>query len=72
MSTFNKNYGVEVLCIGSEILLGNILNSNAKWIAEELALLGLPHFLQSVSGDNLERIKKIVLEICISILILIM
>ena len=29
--------GIEILCIGSELLLGNILNSNAKWIAEELA-----------------------------------
>jgi nicotinamide-nucleotide amidase len=43
-------------------LLGNILNSNARWIAEELARLGLPHFRQSVVGDNPERLRDAVLE----------
>ncbi len=47
---------VEILCIGTELLLGNILNSNAKWLAEELAKIGLPHYRQIVVGDNSERL----------------
>jgi len=47
---------VEVLCIGTELLLGNILNGNARWIAERLAGLGLPHFRQEVVGDNRQRL----------------
>ena len=54
--------GIEILCIGSELLLGNILNSNAKWLAEELAVLGLPHFRQTVIGDNFIRLKNLVIE----------
>ena len=34
--------GVEILCVGTELLLGSILNGNARWIAEQLAGLGLP------------------------------
>ncbi|WP_259730697.1 MULTISPECIES: competence/damage-inducible protein A [Synechococcales] len=52
----------EVLCIGTELLLGNILNSNARWLAEEFAALGLPHFRQTVVGDNRERLIQVVRE----------
>ena len=55
--------GVEILSIGSELLLGNIVNSNAQWISEELSTLGLNHFRQSTIGDNSERIIKLVKEI---------
>ena len=48
--------GVEILCIGTELLLGNIVNGNARWLAEQLAALGLPHFRQTVVGDNRERL----------------
>ena len=54
--------GIEILCIGTELLLGNILNANAKWIAEELASLGLPHYRQTVIGDNFKRLKNNILE----------
>ena len=47
---------MEVLCVGTELLLGNILNGNARWIAERLAGLGLPHYRQEVVGDNRERL----------------
>jgi nicotinamide-nucleotide amidase len=46
----------EVLCVGSELLLGNITNGNARWIAEQLAALGVPHQRQMVVGDNQERL----------------
>jgi len=52
----------EILCIGTELLLGNILNGNARWLAEELAALGLPHFRQTVVGDNRERLIQVVRE----------
>jgi len=46
----------EVLCIGTELLLGNITNGNARWLAEQLASLGIPHHRQEVVGDNRERL----------------
>ncbi|MFM7548933.1 MAG: molybdopterin-binding protein, partial [Cyanobacteriota bacterium] len=52
--------GAEVLCIGTELLLGNITNGNARWIAEQLAALGIPHFRQEVVGDNRERLIQAV------------
>ena len=54
--------GAEVLCIGTELLLGNITNGNARWIAEQLAALGIPHFRQEVVGDNRERVIQAVRE----------
>ncbi len=55
--------GVEILSIGTELLLGNIVNTNAQWISEELSILGLNHFRQSTIGDNTERIIKLIKEI---------
>lgn len=49
----------EVLCIGSELLLGQIVNTNATFLAQELAGLGIPHFLQTVVGDNTGRIHRV-------------
>jgi nicotinamide-nucleotide amidase len=48
--------GAEILCIGTELLLGNITNGNARWIAEQLAAVGIPHLRQEVVGDNRERL----------------
>ena len=55
--------GVEILSIGTELLLGNIVNTNAQWISEELSSLGLNHFRQSTIGDNAKRISQLVKEI---------
>jgi nicotinamide-nucleotide amidase len=52
----------EILCVGSELLLGNITNGNARWIAEQLAALGVPHHRQQVVGDNRERLMGAVRE----------
>lgn len=59
----SKSSGVEILCVGTELLLGNILNGNARWLSEELASLGLPHFRQTVVGDNRDRLIALVQEI---------
>ena len=55
-------YGIEILCVGTELLLGNILNSNAKWLSEEIAKIGLSHYRQTVIGDNFDRLKNIIIE----------
>ena len=52
----------EMLCTGTELLLGNITNGNARWIAEQLAALGIPHHRQTVVGDNRERLIAAVRE----------
>jgi len=48
---------VEIICVGTELLLGNIVNTNAAYLAEKCAGLGLSCFYQSVVGDNAERLK---------------
>jgi nicotinamide-nucleotide amidase len=52
----------EILCIGTELLLGDILNGNARWLAQELAALGVPHHRQEVVGDNRDRLLAAVRE----------
>jgi nicotinamide-nucleotide amidase len=54
----------EVICVGTELLLGEILNSNAQFLAQELAKLGIPHFFQTVVGDNPVRIKQAIALAC--------
>ncbi|MGB8686354.1 MAG: molybdopterin-binding protein, partial [Microcoleus sp.] len=54
----------EIICVGTELLLGDILNSNSQFLAYELASLGIPHYYQTVVGDNPDRIKQ-VLEIAV-------
>lgn len=46
----------EVLCIGTELLLGDVLDTNSQYLAQQLALLGLDCFYQVTVGDNPERI----------------
>ncbi|MFQ4145214.1 competence/damage-inducible protein A [Chlorogloeopsis sp. ULAP02] len=50
----------EIICVGTELLLGNILNSNSQYLAIELAKLGIPHYYQTVVGDNPERLKHVI------------
>src|ERR1700759_316576 len=46
----------EVLAIGTELLLGQVVDTNSAWIGEQLALAGIDSYLQVKVGDNLERI----------------
>ena len=50
----------EIICVGTELLLGDILNTNCHYLAQELAALGIPHYYQSVVGDNIERIHQVI------------
>ena len=46
----------EIMAVGTEILLGDILNTNARYLSRELALLGIGVYYQTVVGDNEERL----------------
>jgi len=47
----------EILCVGTELLMGNIVNTNAAVISSELSGAGIDIYHQSVIGDNPERLK---------------
>lgn len=46
----------ELICVGTELLLGDIINTNAAFIARNLAALGIDHIYEAVVGDNRERL----------------
>ena len=48
----------EIIAVGTELLLGNIVNTNAQFLSEELSNLGINVYFQSVVGDNRERLEK--------------
>ena len=48
---------VEFISVGTEILLGNIVNTNAAYLSEKCAGLGLSCYHQSVVGDNEKRLE---------------
>lgn len=50
---------VEVVAIGTELLLGQIVDTNSSWIGEQLALAGLDSLLQTKVGDNVGRIVAV-------------
>ncbi len=56
---------VEVVAIGTELLLGQIVDTNSSWIGAELAAAGLNSHFQTKVGDNPERIRA-VLEAALS------
>ena len=47
----------EIIAVGTEILLGQIVNTNATFLSQELANLGIEVYYQSVVGDNRDRLK---------------
>lgn len=51
---------VELISVGTELLLGNIVNTNAAYLAEQCANCGLSCFYQTVVGDNEERLQETV------------
>ncbi len=48
----------EILSIGTELLLGHVLDTNCQFLAQELASLGIDCFFRSTVGDNKVRIKE--------------
>lgn len=47
----------EILAVGTELLLGDIVNTNAQFLAQELASLGIEVYYQTVVGDNPKRLE---------------
>ena len=47
----------EIMAVGTELLLGDILNTNAQFLAQELAEMGIEVYYQTVVGDNPQRLK---------------
>lgn len=52
----------ELVFVGTELLLGDILNTNAQFLSRELSLLGVDVYRQTTVGDNLERVKNAIRE----------
>ena len=52
----------EILAVGTEILLGDIVNTNAQYISKELAKLGIDVYYQTVVGDNPKRLERALYE----------
>ncbi len=55
---------VEQLAVGTELLLGQIVNGNGADIGARLAAAGLDHYRQTVVGDNVARIAAALTEAC--------
>ncbi|HZJ58386.1 MAG TPA: competence/damage-inducible protein A [Clostridia bacterium] len=48
----------EIIGIGTELLLGQIVNTDAQYISQKLSQLGINVFYHTVVGDNMERVKQ--------------
>lgn len=46
----------EILCVGTELLLGDILNTNSRFLSRELALMGISVLRHTTVGDNMKRL----------------
>ena len=55
-----KIKNAEILCVGTELLLGEVINTNAAYISRELARLGISVYHTSVVGDNQKRLSEAV------------
>ena len=51
---------VEIVAIGSELLLGQIVDTNSAWMAERLTGLGIDMYYKTAVGDNPARMKEVI------------
>ena len=56
MATVNA----EIVAIGSELLLGQIVDTNSAWMAQRLAEIGVNLFYKTIVGDNARRMREII------------
>lgn len=56
------NMIAEIICVGTELLLGDVINTNAPFLASELSRLGIDCYHQVVVGDNPERLAAQISE----------
>jgi nicotinamide-nucleotide amidase len=52
----------EVVAIGSELLLGQIVDTNSAWMAQRLTALGINLFYKTIVGDNPKRMKEVLIR----------
>ena len=52
----------QIISVGTELLLGDILNTNAQFLSRELAALGISVLQQHTVGDNHGRLEELVEE----------
>ncbi len=50
----------EIIAVGTELLLGDIVNTNAQYLSKELAAMGFSVYFQSVVGDNKARMVEVI------------
>lgn len=48
----------EIIAVGTELLLGQITNTNARYLSQQLSYIGIDVYYQTVVGDNLNRLKQ--------------
>ncbi|QGQ96301.1 competence/damage-inducible protein A [Paenibacillus psychroresistens] len=48
----------EIIAVGTELLLGQIVNTNAQYLAQQCAAMGIDGYFQTVVGDNEARLKQ--------------
>lgn len=53
-----SNISAEIISVGSEVLLGHIINTNASYLSRKLSEMGIDVFHQSVVGDNPVRLAN--------------
>lgn len=54
------SHTAELIAVGTELLLGNIANTNAQFLSKELSTLGINVFYHTVVGDNPQRLQEAV------------
>ncbi|WP_121639876.1 competence/damage-inducible protein A [Virgibacillus sp. Bac330] len=54
----SKELQAEIIAVGTELLLGQIANTNAQWLSEQLANQGVNTYHHTVVGDNLQRVRE--------------
>ncbi len=53
----NTSWKAEIIAVGTELLMGEVINSNAAYLSQELAAIGIDVFYHTSVGDNPQRIK---------------
>ena len=56
------NQSVEIICVGNELLIGKILNTNAQWLTKRITTLGLTTHRITVVGDSINEISSALQE----------
>ena len=62
MKNLNDISNAEILCVGTELLLGDIVNTNAAFLSTRLADLGINVYRHTVVGDNPDRLRRALLS----------